>query len=73
MLANTDILAAARQTNPEDLQSHVKMFVTKLVDEFILKLRIYLVDRLQTAFAGQDFIQPTQALIQNKRLSTNPE
>jgi len=46
MLANTDILAAARQTSPEDLQSHVKMFVTKLIDEFILKLRIYLVDRL---------------------------
>jgi len=52
MLANTDILAAARQTSPEDLQGHVKMFVTKLVDEFILKLRIYLVDRLQTTFAG---------------------
>ena len=72
MLANTDIIAAARQTNPEDLQSHVKMFVTKLIDEFILKLRIYVIDRL-TACAGQEFVQHTQALLPNKRLSANPE
>lgn len=49
------------------------MFVTKLVDEFIVKLRLYITDRLQSALAGQDVVQLTQALMPNKRLATNPE
>lgn len=46
MLASTNMITAAQQTSPEDLQSHVKMFLTKLVDEFIVKLRLYMIDRL---------------------------
>jgi len=49
------------------------MFLTKLVDEFIVKLRLYMVDRIQTASNGQDWIQGTQALMPSKRLATNPE
>lgn len=49
------------------------MFVTKLVDEFIVKLRLYITDRLQSALAGQDVVQLTQTLMPNKRLATNPE
>ena len=49
------------------------MFVTKLIDEFIVKLRLYMTDRLQTAANGQDFVQATQQLMPTKRLAPNPE
>jgi len=38
------------------MQDQVKMFVTKLVDEFIVKLRLYIGEKLQVAFAGQDIV-----------------
>ena len=49
------------------------MFVTKLVDEFIVKLRLYMIDRIQGVSAGQDFVQATQALMPNRRIDENPE
>jgi hypothetical protein len=49
------------------------MFVTKLIDEFIVKLRLYIGEKLQVAFAGQDIVQLTAAKMQGKNLSRNPE
>ena len=47
----------------ESLTKKVGEFVTRLIDDFIIKLRMYVVQKLQVALAGQvagqDFIQIT--------------
>lgn len=52
MLANNDIMALATQTSPEGLSEEVRMLVTKLIDAFMIKFRMYVTDRLTLAFPG---------------------
>ena len=73
MLANSDIRQIAQQVGPEQMQDQVKMFLTKLIDEFIQKMRLYVSEKLQAAFVGQDVVKLTQEQMPGKRLSQNPE
>lgn len=73
MLANADIRLIASQVTPLDMQDQVKMLVTKLIDEFILKMRLYVQEKLQVTLAGQDIIALTADKMPSKRLSTNSE
>jgi len=49
------------------------MFVTKLIDEFILKMRMYVQEKLQVSLVGQDIIALTAVQMPSKRLSSNSE
>ena len=60
------------------MQVQVRMFVTKLIDEFILKMRMYVTEKLTVTMQGQDItkedvIAITAKKMPSKRLSQNTE
>ena len=46
MLAAKDIRQLATENSPAALVDHVKGFLNRLIEKFILNLRMYAVDRL---------------------------
>jgi hypothetical protein len=53
MLNSCDPRQVAAETSPARLQDEIKMLVTRIVDSFTEKLRLYVLDRLRNKFNTQ--------------------
>ena len=50
------------------MQVQVRMFVTKLIDEFILKMRMYVTEKLTMTMQGQDITKEDVIAITAKKM-----
>lgn len=72
LLSETNILDVAKTTSPARLQEEIKLYVTRVIDDFIQKLRLYMIERLKNAL-GEYYIQKTREELKNPKLFPDTE